>query len=124
MQTAVRVFVVLLGIFFTFQGVGWLIDPAAAAAGLGMPLLDGLGRSTQVGDFAMFFLAAGATILLGSLPGRERVLYFPALLVGGAALTRTIAWAAHGADFAALFIAVELVTGGLLLTAARRSGQR
>lgn len=123
MHTTLRIVTVLLGLFFTFQGVGWLIDPAAAAAGLGMPLLDGLGRSTQVGDFAIFFLAAGMAILIGSLPGRARVLYFPAALIGGAAVTRTLAWALHGADFAALFITVELVTGGVLLATARRSSR-
>ena len=119
MPIALRAATVVLGLVFTFQGFAWLIDPAAAAAGLGMPLLDGLGRSTQVGDFAMFFLAAGGTILLGSLPGRERVLVFPAVLIGGAAFTRTLAWAFHGAEFAALFILVELVTGAVLLAAAR-----
>lgn len=120
MHTALRVLTVLLGIFFAFRGVGWLIDPAAAAAGLGMPLLDGLGRSTQAGDFAMFFLAAGATMLIGSLPDRRPVLYFPAFLVGGAAITRTLAWALHGADFAFLFITVELVTGAILFATARQ----
>ena len=119
MHTALRVVTVLLGILFTVQGLGWLYDPASAANGLGMPLLDGVGRSTQIGDFAIFFLGGGATTLIGSLPGRQRVLYFPAALIGGAAVTRTLAWALHGADFAALFIAVELLTGGVLLATAR-----
>jgi hypothetical protein len=120
MHTALRILTVLLGIFFAFQGIGWLMDPAAAAAGLGMPLLDGLGRSTQVGDFAVFFLAAGATMLIGSLPDRRAVLYFPALMIGSAAVTRTIAWAFHGADFAFLFITVEVVTGAIVFATARQ----
>lgn len=122
MHSALRAVTVVLGLVFTLQGLAWLIDPATAAGGLGMPLLDGLGRSTQVGDFAMFFLAAGGTILLGSLPGRGRVLVFPAVLIGGAAITRTLAWAFHGAEFAALFILVELVTGAVLLAVAARAG--
>jgi hypothetical protein len=120
MRSRLRLAIVVLGVFFTLQGIGWLVDPARAAAGLGMPLLDGLARSTQIGDLAAFFLVAGATMLLGSRPGRARLLAVPAALVGGAAVTRTLAWLLQGADFAALFIAVEVVVGVTLLTAAQR----
>jgi len=50
--------------------------------------------------------------------GRARLLYVPAALIGGAAVTRTLAWALHDAAFAALFIAVEVAVGLLLLAAA------
>ena len=64
MRSALRVAVTITGVGFTLQGLGWLIDPERAAAGLGMALLDGLGRSTQVGDFASFFLTAGVRCFL------------------------------------------------------------
>ena len=115
-----RIAVAVLGGFFTVQGIGWLLLPASAAEGLGMPLLDGLGRSTQIGDFAAFFLVGGITMLLGSRPGRARWLRFPAALIGGAAVTRSLAWLLHGADFAALFITVEIGTFVLLWYAAGR----
>lgn len=114
MHRLLRMIVIALGALFALQGAGWLLAPSLLASSLGMPLLDGLGRSTQVGDFASFFLTAGVSMLIGARPGRARVLYFPAALIGGAALTRTIAWMAQGADFAATFIAVELVTGAIL----------
>lgn len=117
---SLRIVTTLFGVFFTLQGVGWLVDPGRAAAGLGMPLLDGMARSTQIGDLAAFFLLAGITIVVGSRPGRARLLYVPGGLIGGAAVTRTLAWALHGAAFATLFIFVEAATGILLLTAARR----
>ena len=115
-----RIAVAVLGGFFTLQGIGWLLLPARAAEGLGMPLLDGLGRSTQIGDFAAFFLVGGIAMLLGSRPGRARWLRFPAALIGGAAVTRSLAWLLHGADFAALFITVEIGTFVLLWYAAGR----
>jgi len=115
-----RMMLRVLSAFFTLQGVLWLIAPQRAASGLGMPLLDGLARSTQIGDFAAFFLAAGVFMLLGIQPGRARLLYFPAALIGGAAATRTIAWLLHGAAFAWLFIAIELSTGIFLYIAAQR----
>lgn len=59
-------------------------------------------------------------MLLGSRPGRARLLLVPAALIGGAAVTRTLAWLFQGAAFAWLFITVEVVVGATLVRAARR----
>ena len=120
MRSPLRIVTMLLGAFFALQGLGWIFDPARAAEGLGMPLLDGLARSTQVGDLAAFFLAIGVTALVGSRPGRARLLLVPAGVLGGTALMRTLAWLLHDAAFAGTFIAVEAVCAALLLLAARR----
>ena len=119
MRTLLRLSVALLGALFALQGLGWLVAPARVASGLGMVLLDGLGRSTQIGDFASFFAMAGILMILGSRPGRATLLYVPTGLFALAAVGRTLAWALHGADFAAVFIGIELATAGLLLAAAR-----
>ena len=118
-EERLRTIIMILGAFFALQGVAWLIDPARVAASLGMPLLDGLARSTQVGDLASFFIVAGVTMMIGSRHGRARLLYVPAGLIGGAAITRTLAWAFQGADFATLFITVEVVIGLTLIAGAR-----
>jgi hypothetical protein len=120
MPGLLRTIATLLGAGFALQGLGWLVAPDRAAAGLGMVVLDGLGRSTQIGDFAAFFLTAGLTMLVGARPGRGRLLYVPAGLLGSAAVGRTVAWAVHGAAFASTFIAVEVATSLLLLAVARR----
>jgi len=120
MRSTLRIVIILMGAGFALQGVGWLVAPDRAAAGLGMPVLDGLARSTQFGDFAAFFLTLGLSILAGIRPGHARVLYFPAGLLGSAALCRTVAWAVHGAAFATTFIVVEIVASLLLLAAAWR----
>jgi hypothetical protein len=114
-----RIVVRLLGVGFLLQGIRWVVRPAQAAASLGMPLLDGIARSSEVGDMASFFLAAGVTMLLGSVPGRARLLYFPAGLVGGAAVARTLAWAFHDAAFASTFVPIEVAVGAVLVLAAR-----
>jgi hypothetical protein len=113
-----------MGAGFTLQGVGWLVAPGRAAAGLGMAVLDGVGRSTQFGDFAAFFLTAGLTMLVGTRPGRGRLLYVPAGLMGSAAFGRTVAWAFHGAAFAPVFIGVEIATCLSLLVVARQDAAR
>jgi hypothetical protein len=120
LRSPLRLLVTLVGVFFALQGIGWLADPARAAAGLGMPLLDGLARSTQIGDLAAFFLTGGATMVVGARPGRARLLLVPAGMLGAAAVARTLAWALHGAALAATFIAIEVAVAVLLLAAARR----
>ena len=111
-----------IGAGFALQGIGWLVAPERAAGFLGMPALAGLGRSTQFGDFAAFFLTLGLSILAGTPPGRARLLYFPAALLGSAAFGRTVAWAFHGAAFATTFIVVEVAACVFLLAAAQHSG--
>lgn len=115
-----RIVTALLGAGFFLQGIAWIVAPARAAATLGMPLLDGLGRSTQVGDFAAFFLTAGATTLAGSRLGHARLLVVPAGMLLAAAAVRTLAWLVHGAAFATAFVPFELVAAGVLAVGARR----
>ena len=123
MRSALRIVTILMGAGFVLQGVGWLVVPDRAAASLSMPVLDGLARSTQIGDFAAFFLTLCLSILAGIRPGHARLLYFPAGLLGSAALCRTVAWAVHGAAFATTFILVEIVASLILLTAAAGGGK-
>ena len=120
MASPLRIVTMLVGALFALQGLLWIVDPERAAAGLGMALLEGVARSTQIGDLSALFLTAGATILLGARPGHARLLYVPMGLFGVAAIARTLAWALHGAAFTGSFIAIELGMAALLLTAARR----
>ena len=116
--TVVRITAALPGILLAVSGVGWLGDPATAAEGLGMPLLEGIGRSTQIGDFGSFFLSGAAMVLIGAWTAQPAWLLAPALLLGGAAGMRIFAFVAHGAPLAAMFIGVELVMSGILVTSA------
>lgn len=118
MYTPLRIVVMMLGAGSLLQGLGWIFSPATAAEGLGMPLLEGVGRSTQIGDFASFFLVLGGVTLLGSRPGNAAWLRFPAAMATCSAIGRTLAWALHDASFTALFIGVEVVLAVLLFKAA------
>lgn len=124
MRSTLRIVTLLMGAGFALQGVGWLVVPERAAAGLGMPVLDGLARSTQFGDFAAFFLTLGLSILAAIGMARARLLYFPAGLLGSAAFGRVVAWAVHGAAFATTFIVVEIVACLLLLARAQQPESR
>lgn len=109
----------LVSLLLLVTGLTWQVDPAGAAANLGMPLLDGLGRSTQIGDLSAFFFVAALFGLVGLARGNAVLLYTPAALVGAAALFRTSAWLFHGAAPAPQ-IAIEIIMLVILLLAAKQ----
>lgn len=109
----------LVGLFFVISGVRWIFDPAGAAAGLGMPLLDGIGLSTQIGDMGSFFFAGGLLTLIGVWKQKSEWLIAPALLIGTAAVFRVLATVVQGADLAVPMIVAEIVMTAILVVAAR-----
>ncbi len=113
----VRVLAGLIGAALLLTGLRWLADPAGAAENLYMPLLEGAARSTQVGDLSAFFVTGGVLALAGVVTRNATLLIAPALLVGLAALFRTLAWLLHGAELTIDLIAVEIVMCIVLLMA-------
>ncbi len=124
MNTLLRVLSTLAGILFLVSGLRWIIDPAGAADALGMELLEGLGRSSQVGDMGAFFLAVAAMILVGVITLQRHWFYVPALMLLCAALLRILAWLLHDAALAGQFIVLEFVVGCLLLWTASRHAEQ
>ena len=120
MNNILRVIVALPGILFVVTGLRWLVDPSAAAAQLGMPLLDGLGRSSQIGDMSGFFLTLGIIILIALITSK-RSWYYPAIiLLVITAIGRVLAWLVHDAALAVDMIAPEVIIACLLLFASRK----
>lgn len=120
MNKVLRIVVALTALLFVALGIRWLIDPTGSAADLGMPLLDGIGRSTQIGDLGAFFFSGGVMVLMGLLTDRRSWFYAPTILIASTAVFRVIAWLAHDAAFATQQIAVEVVITVLLIAAAMR----
>ena len=71
MNRLLRIIVVIPAIIFVMTGIGYILDPANTAAQFGMPLLEGLGRSTQIGTLAAFFFTAGFCVLLATTTGKR-----------------------------------------------------
>lgn len=120
MNKLLRAIVAISGIMFIVTGLRWLVDPHAGAAQLGMPLLAGLGRSSQIGDMASFFLSMGMLILIALITGKRVWYYPPIMLLAVAAVGRTVAWLVHDAAAAIEMIAPEVIIACLLLLASRR----
>ena len=115
-----RVISGLIGVFMLYSALGWIIDPASAAAGLAMALVEGpgetsLGMNTQIGDFTSFFFTAGIMACIGAYRNEHVWLYGTISLLGSAAVFRTYAGLVHGADFLTTAIVFEVVMSLLLL---------
>lgn len=107
MEMALRVLGVLAALPMLANGFGWIQNPAEVAASLGMPLLEGMGRSTQIGDFTSLFLSTAVLAIFGAARRNAPAFFAAALMMALAAVGRLLATALHDAPFAAFFIGVE-----------------
>ena len=117
MKNVLRAIAGLVGILFFLNGLQWIISPANVAASLGMPLLDGVGLSTQIGDLGSFFITVGAMTLIGAITTTRHWFYAPSMLLLVAALYRTLSTILYGAPFVMSAILVEVVVGLFLIFA-------
>jgi hypothetical protein len=123
MKTLFRILVGLPAVLFVVIGLRWAVDPTGAAAELGMTLMDGVGRSSQIGDVGAFFLGMGTMMLLGLITQARIWFQAPALLLALTAVLRLLAWLVHDAALALDMIIVELVICAILIIASGRLSQ-
>ncbi len=115
-----RAIVCIPATIFIVTGLQFLLDPAAAVKQFGMPLLDGVGRSSQIGDMAGFFLTCGLCVLIAVSTGKRMWFYPAAMLTSITAMGRILAWLLHDAALAINLIAPEIIFTALFLFAASR----
>jgi hypothetical protein len=107
--TLFKIIAIVPGIPLLVNALLFIVKPSAVVADLGMPLLDGIGRSTQLADLGAFFAFSAVIIIYGVIKSKSGLLRLAALLLGMAAVLRVFAWVAHGADLATSLIAAEAV---------------
>ena len=120
MKNVLRIVAGLVGILFFLNGLQWIISPANVAASLGMPLLEGVGLSTQIGDLGSFFITVGAMTLIGAITTTRHWFYAPSMLLLVAAMYRTLSTILYGAPFVMSAIIVEISVGLFLIFAGSR----
>ena len=112
----------LVGAVMLISAIGWIIDPAAAAAGLeikeSLKDVGGetlLGKNTLIGDFTSFFFTAGILSCIGAYRNEHEWLYGPLVLLGSAAIFRLFAGVIHGTEFLVTAIISELLFATMLI---------
>lgn len=124
MHIALKVALGIPALLFAFVGLGWATDPASTAPTFGMPVLEGAGLSTQIGDLSAFFFTLSAMLLIGIFSQQKAWFQAAAMLLLLTAVFRTVAWAVHGASFETQSIAIEVIVGILALVAASKASLR
>lgn len=109
----------LPAILFIVTGVRWLVAPAGVASDFGLTLAEGIGRSSQIGDMAGFFLTLGSCMLIALISERRGWYYPPIMLLVITALGRIIAWLWHDATLTIGPIMLEVIVALILLFASR-----
>ena len=109
MLTLLRTITALFGLGLLLIGMGWWVHPSAAADMLGATLLDGTGRSTQIGDSGAFFVGAGALLAIGALRKQSALVLVGACLVGLVIPGRVLSATMHGGAWTADEILGECV---------------
>ena len=120
MKNVLRIVAGLVGILFFLNGLQWIISPANIAESLGLPLLEGVGLSTQIGDLGSFFITVGAMTFIGAISTTRHWFYAPSMLLLVAALSRTLSTLLYGAPFVMSAIVVEVSVGLFLIFAGSR----
>ncbi|MDB4151593.1 hypothetical protein OAD96_01390 [Pseudomonadales bacterium] len=108
-QKVLQIVAAIPGLLMLNNAIGFIANPEGAAASLGMPLLEGMALSTQIGDLGAFFLCSASFIFYGAYKSNPTLLSAAASMLGFAAIMRLVAWGFHGADLATVFITVEVV---------------
>jgi hypothetical protein len=105
----------LIGVLMLLNCLWWILDPSTAAEGLAMPLLEGLGSNSQIGDFTSFFFTAGLFACIGAYRAEYIWLYPTISLIGSAAFFRSYAVVAHGSDPLVSTIIIEIIMSLILI---------
>lgn len=114
----IKFLVLVPGLIMLSNAVMFVLSPADVAGDLGMPLLEGIGLSTQLADLGAFFTFSALLIFYGVIYSKGEYLRITALLLGLTAILRVIAWGVNGAAFATELIVAEIVLVIWLLTGA------
>lgn len=109
MIVTLRGITAFFGFALLMLGLGWWVHPEPAAHLLGATLLDGSGRSTQIGDSGAFFIGSGGLLLWGALRAEAQMVLAGGCLIGLVAPGRIMAAAAHGATWTIPEIAGECI---------------
>lgn len=114
----------LLAILFGLQGVLWLVSPERASVFWGYDVPEGgMGLSSMIGASSGWALTIAVCLAI-ALVRKERVWYYPPMMIFGfLALGRIVAGMAHGAPALPERFIPELLFVGLLFLASRQAGR-
>jgi len=108
-NNVIKIIAAVPGIPMLVNALMFILQPEAVTADLGMPLLEGVGLSTQLADLGAFFTFSALLIFYGVLKSNGEYLRIVALLLGLTAILRAVAWVVNDAALASTLIGAEIL---------------
>jgi hypothetical protein len=109
MLTLLRTLTGLAGLGSLIIGAMWWYQPETAAGLLGASLLDGTGRTAQIGDSAAFTIGVGVLLIWGAIGQRAVFVLIGGCLIGLVAPGRILSATLHGGAVTTPEVVVECV---------------
>ena len=107
MLTLLRTLTGLAGLGSLIIGAMWWYQPETAAGLLGASLLDGTGRTAQIGDSAAFTIGVGVLLIWGAIGQRAVFVLIGGCLIGLVAPGRILSATLHGGAVTTPEVVVE-----------------
>ena len=118
MRLAITALVFLGGLFFVLLGLGFLLQPEVAGAGIGIAAQKTQGFSTLRGDMFGFFAIIGICMLWGAWARKGDLLLVPAIIMVIVIIGRIVSAAMDGTYEGYIVpMAIEAVIAALLIVA-------
>jgi hypothetical protein len=108
-NNVIKIIAAVPGIPMLVNALMFILQPKTVTADLGMPLLEGVGLSTQLADLGAFFTFSALLIFYGVLKSNGEYLRIVALLLGLTAILRAVAWVVNDAALASTLIGGEIL---------------
>jgi hypothetical protein len=108
-NNVIKIIAAVPGIPMLVNALMFILQPKTVTADLGMPLLEGVGLSTQLADLGAFFTFSALLIFYGVLKSNGEYLRIVALLLGLTAILRAVAWVINDAALASTLIGAEIL---------------
>jgi hypothetical protein len=109
---------IVLGVVLAIIAIRWILSPEISANTLGMDLLEGTGRNTQIRDFTAIFLSTSIFCFISALTKQYQWIFSSGLIFLIIASVSILAASMHEAPLTYSSLIAEILFAVLAFTAA------
>jgi hypothetical protein len=109
---------IVLGVVLAIIAIRWILSPEISANTLGMDLLEGTGRNTQIRDFTAIFLSTSIFCFISALTKQYQWIFSSGLIFLIIASVSILAASMHEAPLKYSSLIAEILFAVLAFTAA------
>jgi len=108
----------ILGVVLAIIALRWILSPEDSANSLGMVLLDGAGRNTQIRDFTALFASTSIFCFLSITTRQYQWIFSSGIVFSLIALISVLASQLHDAPLTYSYLIAEIIFAVMAFTSA------